>query len=703
MAGKKNENDRKEHRRRMLKGLKHEALQEVTSLTIGSLALVVSTVSNQALPRLVGKIVDEKSNGKGVNENNVASSMLISVALFGGIASMVRTTMFNRAEDGIASRLRAQAFRSLMCCHDLEWFQVENVREEDAGAGAGSGAGADAKQEEKQGSEKDINHDSKETTNGRDLDEHIIEDNNNTNIGMSPVVVGEILNQDVAELAHTIPGTVGNLLRSISSCFFGIYRMWTLNPSLLLLSASAVPLIGTGAIFLKKYITKCSEKRREIEIRSSSFIEERITHVSLVKMSNREKYECEKYQQMQDTYVQLGKRVALAKGYFMGFVFSASSLALLTLLNVGGKAVENKKMTSGQLTSFTVYSFTLALGASGISSALSKISQAMLCAARVYKIIDYENTNHAGSILTPTINDKVTKKQDTTSDSIDIDSVDSISLQNVSFQYKSNPTKTILENISMELQRGNVVALVGKNGSGKTTISSILAALYKPTSGSTMISLNNNITVDYNTLPRDIQKQIVQVVPQNSPMFNMSILDNVKYTNPRSSNEEVERVLQRTNCSRLLQSKHHHHHHHHQASNGQKNKKDDNNDKITTSLASLQYQVGLNGCKLSAGEKQRLAVARALLSDPMLLVLDEPTSALDEEGETAISDAILSCRQENGRRGRALLLITHNPKSLQLVDHIVVLKDGQVAETGSYEQLTSDKHSTLCSLMPDLV
>jgi ABC-type multidrug transport system fused ATPase/permease subunit len=155
----------------------------------------------------------------------------------------------------------------------------------------------------------------------------------------------------------------------------------------------------------------------------------------------------------------------------------------------------------------------------------------------------------------------------------------------------------------------------------------------------------------------------------------MSILDNIRYSNPDASEEDVRRALKRANCESLL----------------------------SKLEGGIHFVVGLNGSKLSGGERQRLALARALLSDPILLCLDEPASSLDSEGETAVSDALRACREsDQDGQGRALLLITHQAKSLELVDQIVVLEDGVIVETGLYKELSTRPNSELCRLMPEL-
>ena len=547
------------------------------------------------------------------------------------MASFLRTTALNQAEDSIASRLRSQAFRSLLIMRDLEWFQTENVR-------GSKDAGELAKEETK---DKAHEKDPKELVAAT---------------GMSPGAIGAILNDDVALVAHTVTGNIANLIRSSCSCIFATYHMIQLNPSLFGFSVLVVPAVGAAAMVLRKFIKKVATQQRETAILAASFVEEKLTHIAMVKMSNRELDEVEQFSKLQDEYVRLGRSVSLANGSFMGFIFAASSAALFSVFYAGGKAVAAAQMTPGELTSFATYTFLLGLGTSGIFKAMGEITQGMVSAARVYRLIgdpEEDNTKQKETLIVP--------------GAFDVKAIDSISLNNVEFAYKTSLDTQVLKGVSLTLKRGKVTCIIGKNGSGKTTIASLLAALYKPQSGSIMLSDGTN----YNEIDREVQKNLVQVVPQSPALFNTSVFENVRYCDPSATQEQALKAMDLANCGFVAELD-----------------------------GGINYQVGANGGKLSGGQRQRLGIARALLSDPCILVLDEPTSALDHEGETAVADAVQACR---GSPGRALLLITHRAKSLELADEVIVLKDGIIVEQGTFQQLRKKKNSAMCELMPDLL
>jgi ABC-type multidrug transport system fused ATPase/permease subunit len=502
----------------------------------------------------------------------------------------------------------------------------------------------------------------------------------------SPAEIQSIMANDITAVSETITTTVANLIRSCCSVVFATRNMLQIDPNLLSISIGIVPVIGSAAVILNKFVKKIVKKQRDLTLESEAFASERIENIDMVKISSREDCEVERYINMQEQVVRLGKLASWAKGVFMGFMFSASSAALVMVFHVGGKDVAKGKLTHGELKSFATYSFMLGLGTSGVIKGIGKMMQGMVCADRVYGLLD--GTNNDGNAchgVDASEEEKATSNQ--VAEKLQVNHVHAISIDHVSFSYVSNVTKEVLKDITLDIERGQVVALVGANGAGKSTLANILVALHKPTSGSIVAKLeqeggggDGGGDLDLFSLNRKEQSALVQLVPQHPAFFNMSIRENVTYTNPSASQEEIAKALEDSNCTAF----------------------------VSKLDGGLDYIVGRNGCKLSGGQRQRLALARALLSDPALLILDEPNSAMDAEGESAVSDIVHACRKEGGggatatTKKRGLLLISHRAATLHLADKIAVMKDGALVEIGSYEDLSRDSSSELCQLMPDL-
>lgn len=554
--------------------------------------------------------------------------------------------MLNRAQDGIASSLRTQLFRSLLIDRGVEWYHLD------------SKAKRNRKDSDKKDTQKNDEEVSTSTTTESSLSSH------------SPSAIQSILTKDVEAASSTITTTLANTFRSSCSIIFATKNMFNINPNLLSISIGIVPLIGSAAVILNKFVKKINTEYHSITEKAEEFATERIDHISMVKTSNREYDEVEQYEKMQLDARKLSRKASLAKGLFMGFMFSSSSAALVCLFNIGGKSVAREKMTFGELKTFATYTFMLGLGTSGLMKGLGQIIQGMMCAERIYDLL---YTADSGD------DDKIMKDQVENANVdnvvIDHDAVKKVSVSAVNFSYASDPSHSILKNISLSIERGEIIALVGSNGAGKSTLASLLVALYQPSSGTITVD-TGDAQVSFHTLDRKTQSSLVQLVPQNPVMFDMTIRDNVTYTNPNATEQDIQTALSAANCNTF----------------------------IAKLKDGVDQHTGRNGCKLSGGQRQRLALARALLCDPALLILDEPNSSMDAEGDTAVSDAVRNCRTGDGNKNkkRGLLLITHRMTTLELADVIVVLKDGEIIERGKYTDLVANKNSALCNLMPDL-
>lgn len=338
--------------------------------------------------------------------------------------------MLNRAQDNIAKRLRAKLFEAVLVERDMEWF---------VSGYAGQGKDSDADQE---------SNTKKEAEAPKKISKN--ENETSTSSGISPGAIGAILTEDINKASESVTVTFANVLRGCSSCTFATYHMLTLNPTLFGISVSVVPVVGAAAVILNKFVKKATAKQRECAEAAAAFAEERLCHIETVKLANREEDEVEEYNRLQEECVQLGRKVSAAKGTFMGFMFAATGGALYMVFNAGGRAIADGRMTSGELTSFATYSFLLGLGTSGVFKALGESSQGLVCADRVYRLMD--------GPMDAKLNDKHASAK---GESADTDSVQSISMESVCFSYRSLPEKLVLHNLSLSLERGKVVAIVG--------------------------------------------------------------------------------------------------------------------------------------------------------------------------------------------------------------------------------------------------
>jgi ATP-binding cassette subfamily B protein len=235
-----------------------------------------------------------------------------------------------------------------------------------------------------------------------------------------------------------------------------------------------------------------------------------------------------------------------------------------------------------------------------------------------------------------------------------IGEINSIQFKNVSFGHNSNKGYAI-KNINITINKGNTIAFVGPSGSGKTTLVKLLLGLYQPQDGEVLYNNINSTQINLNEL-----RMQLGLVSQDSQLFSGTIKDNLRFVKPNATDEEIFNVLDKASCKNLLSR---------------------TNEGINTTI-------GEGGIKLSGGEKQRLAIARALLRNPKLLIFDEATSALDSITEEEISETIRSISLD---KDQIVILIAHRLSTIMHADEIIVLEQGNIIEKGKHTQLIENK------------
>eukprot|EP01094_Clydonella_sp_ATCC50884_P018100 TRINITY_DN328_c1_g1_i4.p1 TRINITY_DN328_c1_g1~~TRINITY_DN328_c1_g1_i4.p1 ORF type:complete len:347 (-),score=85.47 TRINITY_DN328_c1_g1_i4:430-1470(-) len=323
--------------------------------------------------------------------------------------------------------------------------------------------------------------------------------------------------------------------------------------------------------------------------------------------------------------------MGLAYGGFAGGIAFAAQIALGLVLWAGAAMVSNGNLTAGALTSFLMYTLTLAFALGGMSALYADFAKAIGASERVFDLMDRQpKVRYAGGVRPLTVEGKV-------------------EFHNVSFNYPTRPDANVLTDLSFSLNPGQVVALVGPSGGGKTTVANLIEVFYYPSSG--------RITFDGQDLTQlDVEwlHSHIGIVSQNPSLFATSIKENIAYGIENVSLEAVERAARQANAHEFIER----------------------------FPEGYDTPVGERGVRLSGGQKQRIAIARALLKDPKVLLLDEATSNLDSESEHLVQEAL-----DRLMTGRSVLVIAHRLSTVRNADNILVIKGGQIVERGNHDHL----------------
>jgi ATP-binding cassette subfamily B protein len=307
--------------------------------------------------------------------------------------------------------------------------------------------------------------------------------------------------------------------------------------------------------------------------------------------------------------------------------------AITFSLWVGGRDVIAGRMTGGELSAFVFYAVLLASSLATISEIWGEMQRAAAAADRLLEILATkpEIAGPASPAILPPPQGRV-------------------AFEGVTFHYPSRPDTPALRDITLALEPGETVALVGSSGSGKTTLANLVPHFYRPTAGRILLD-----GVDVETLTLESLRANIALVSQDVVLFNDSVAANIAYGVMRDTGEaEIVAAAEAAHAMEFIR----------QMPQG------------------LQTMVGENGVKLSGGQRQRLAIARALLKNAPVLILDEATSALDSESERHVQAALDMLMQ-----GRTTIVIAHRLSTIEKAGRIVVLEGGRIAETGDHAAL----------------
>ena len=444
---------------------------------------------------------------------------------------------------------------------------------------------------------------------------------------------GELTNRlasDTTVIQNTVSVNISMLLRFVALAIGAVIFLFITSWRLTLATLVVIPVIAIGAGVVGRRLRGLARDVQDALADATTVAEETVAGIRTVRAFAQEPGEVIRYSEAVERSFQLARKRAAVIALFRGGMSVGMVAALALVLLYGGWLVADGLMMGSELAKYGGYTMMAAVSLGALSGLYEDFMKALGASERVFELIDREPTVVSGAMTPDSVRGHV-------------------QFQGVDFAYPTRPDHPVLKGLTLEMVPGEVVALVGPSGGGKSTIATLISRFYDPQAGE--ILLDGNPIVD---LDKDWLRRQVGVVSQEPTLFATSILENITYGVPGASLEQAQAAAQAANA----------------------------HDFISEFPEGYQTLVGERGVKLSGGQKQRVAIARALLRDPKILVLDEATSALDAESEHLVQEAL-----DHLMKGRTTLVIAHRLSTVKEADRVLVLDNGGVVQSGTHEAL----------------
>ncbi|MBU9720409.1 MULTISPECIES: ABC transporter ATP-binding protein [Bacillaceae] len=439
---------------------------------------------------------------------------------------------------------------------------------------------------------------------------------------------------DVNSLQDLFTNGVINLLMDLIMLFGIIFLLFVISPELTLAIMVILPIMFLISTKLRRKIRRSWQDVRIKQAIINSHLNESIQGIRVTQSYTQEKENIGFFNKMNHENFQAWRNATQKNAMFRPFVEMSGAIGTAVLLWYGVFLIQNGSITIGDFMSFAIYIGMFWEPISRLGQVYNQLLVGMASSERIFEFLDEK----------PSVPEKAKAKK--------LKEIDGkIQFENVEFAY--NEERKALNNISLTMDPGSTVALVGHTGSGKTTIVNLITRFYDPTKG--------RVTLDGHDL-RDISleslREKVSIVLQDTFIFSGTIMDNIRFGNPSATDEEVIEAAKTVGADKFIT----------QLKNG------------------YDTEVEERGNVLSVGERQLLSFARALLADPQILILDEATASIDTETEQVIQEAL-----KRLLKGRTAIMIAHRLSTIREADNIIVLEQGNIIEQGNHEELMEQK------------
>ncbi|MBT4063326.1 MAG: ABC transporter ATP-binding protein [Flavobacteriaceae bacterium] len=438
---------------------------------------------------------------------------------------------------------------------------------------------------------------------------------------------------DILEIQHSFLSILELIIREPLTIFFTLIAMFLISYKLTVFVLFFIPISGFIIALIGKSLKATSTLVQTEQAEFLSITEETLQGLKVIKGFVSELFFIDKFKKSNNKFYKYSNRLINRQNLASPISEFLGISVIGALLWYGGQLVlVDLELKPAAFLTYMGLAYGVLTPAKAISKASYSIKKGNAAAERVLEILESESS--IKEIKNP----------------INKQSFDSeIIFKNVSFKYDQ---ESVLNNINFKIQKGQTIAIVGQSGSGKSTIANLIPRFYDVCSGEILID-----GINIKDLYKSELRKLMGLVSQESILFNDSISNNIKLSNSKVNLKEIEESAKIANANEFIE------------------KFEDGYD----------LNVGDGGGKLSGGQKQRISIARAVLSNPPIMILDEATSSLDSESEKLVQDAL-----ENLMKNRTSIIIAHRLSTIQKADIILVINEGKIAEQGKHEELIKE-------------
>ena len=438
---------------------------------------------------------------------------------------------------------------------------------------------------------------------------------------------------DVEAVSNALQQSFLQVINAVFTLILVIVMVLVLNLQLGIIVVISIPITYLSARFIVKKSQPYFKQQADVLGAMNGFVQENLTGFNILKLYVREESSQEDFRQITQKLQKVGFKASFISGLMMPVLNVISDLTYLLLALLGGLQVIAGRLTVGNMQAFVQYVWQINQPIQNLTQLAGQLQSAKSSLDRIFQVLDEADE----------VNDETEK--------LEQDLTGQVSFKDVDFQYVAD--KPLIRNFNLEVKPGEMVAIVGPTGAGKTTLINLLMRFYDVTKGA--------ITVDGQDIRhlsrQDYRKQFGMVL-QDAWLYEGTIKENLRFGNLQATDEEIVEAAKAANVDHF----------------------------IRTLPGGYNMEMNQESSNISLGQKQLLTIARALLANPKILILDEATSFVDTRLELLIQKAMKTLMQ-----GRTSFVIAHRLSTIQEADKILVLKDGQIIEQGNHESLLADK------------